>query len=83
MITDEEFKEARKATGLSQTDAGKILGISQTSVSKIERGDVESINIGWYRLLQVYPSLPAKTKKDWLSTYKTTTNGVNDYEQRN
>lgn len=80
MITAEDFKKMRKATGLTQTKAGKLLGISQGSVSKIERGDVESINVGWYRLLQVYPSLPAKTKKDWLSMYKTITNGVNDHE---
>jgi len=38
--------EARKARGLTQTDVATSMGISQARVSKIERGALETAQVG-------------------------------------
>ena len=46
-----QLAEVRKALGINQTDVAKSMRVSQARVSKIERGDLETAQVG---TLQAY-----------------------------
>ena len=53
----ENLKQVRLNAGLTQQQAADVVGASRHGFGQAERGEFETVNLAWIRLLLIWPEL--------------------------
>jgi Predicted transcriptional regulators len=57
MMGHKELKKVRLNAGLTQQQAADVVGASRHGFGQAERGEFETVNQAWIRLLLIWPEL--------------------------